>query len=88
MSTFQRRNNGIKRLHAKGDPSRPAMLLEFVVWKDGVDRSTRAVGGLYVMSMIKYFEKTPTTIPMFEDLGIDVDQEGNADYALLEFSRA
>ncbi len=29
------------------------------------------------MSMIKYFEKTPTTIPMFEDLGIYVDQEGN-----------
>eukprot|EP00961_Rhodomonas_salina_P243640 3292479-Rhodomonas_salina.1 len=38
------------------------------------------------MSMIKYFEKTPTTIPMFEDIGIDIDHEGNADYASPEFS--
>eukprot|EP00961_Rhodomonas_salina_P246788 3333873-Rhodomonas_salina.1 len=37
------------------------------------------------MSMIKYFEKTPTTIPMFEDIGIDVDQGGNADYATPDF---
>eukprot|EP00961_Rhodomonas_salina_P217805 2943438-Rhodomonas_salina.1 len=64
------------------------MLSEFVVWKDGVDHSTRAVGGLYVMFklMIKYFEKTPKTIPMFEDIGIDVDHEGNADYVSPEFS--
>eukprot|EP00961_Rhodomonas_salina_P214056 2890673-Rhodomonas_salina.1 len=85
MSAFQWRNNGIKRLHAKGDPSRPATLLEFVVWKDGVDSSTCSVGGLYVMLMIKYFEKTPKTIPMFEDLGINVDYEGNADYASADF---
>eukprot|EP00961_Rhodomonas_salina_P089006 1197198-Rhodomonas_salina.1 len=63
MSAFRWRNNGIKRLHAKGDSSRPVTLSEFVVWKDGVDHSTCAVGRLYVMSMIKYFEKTPTTIP-------------------------
>eukprot|EP00961_Rhodomonas_salina_P156622 2109010-Rhodomonas_salina.1 len=87
MSAFQWRNNWIKRLHVKGDSLRPATLSEFVVWKDGVDHSTRSVGGLYVMSMIKYFEKTPTTIPMFEDIGIDVDHEGNADYASPEFSR-
>eukprot|EP00961_Rhodomonas_salina_P273539 3696070-Rhodomonas_salina.1 len=40
------------------------------------------------MSMIKYFEKTPTTIPMFEDIRIDVDHEGNADYESPEFSRS
>eukprot|EP00961_Rhodomonas_salina_P210315 2839605-Rhodomonas_salina.2 len=42
------------------------------------------------MSMIKYFEKTPMTqtIPMFGDIGIDVDDEGNADYTLQEFSRS
>eukprot|EP00961_Rhodomonas_salina_P280122 3784515-Rhodomonas_salina.1 len=86
MLAFQWRNNRIKRLLAKGDSSRPVTLSEFVVWKDGVDCSTRAVGGLYEMSMIKYFEKTPMTIPMFEDIGIDVDHEGNADYASPEFS--
>eukprot|EP00961_Rhodomonas_salina_P105700 1422814-Rhodomonas_salina.1 len=70
MSAFQWLNNVIKKLHAKGDSSRPAML-----------------PGLYVMLMIKYFEKTPKTIPMFADIGIDVDQEGNADYATPDFPR-
>eukprot|EP00961_Rhodomonas_salina_P172575 2327359-Rhodomonas_salina.2 len=73
-------NIGIKKLHAKGNPSRPAMFPEFVVWKDGVDHLTSSVGRMYVMSMIKYFEKTLPTIPMFEDVRVEVDDKGNANY--------
>eukprot|EP00961_Rhodomonas_salina_P146940 1977971-Rhodomonas_salina.1 len=63
MSSFQWRNNGIPKLHAKNDYSKIAKLPEFVVWKDGVDRSTQAVGGAHVMRMIEYFESSAIIIP-------------------------
>eukprot|EP00961_Rhodomonas_salina_P148854 2003799-Rhodomonas_salina.1 len=70
MSSFQWLNNGIPKLHTKNDYSKITKLPEFVVWKDGVDRSTQAVSGAYVMCMIEYFESSPVIIPTFADVGV------------------
>eukprot|EP00961_Rhodomonas_salina_P265996 3595307-Rhodomonas_salina.1 len=88
MSSFQWCNNCILKLHAKNDYSKIAKLPEFVVWKDGVDRSMQAVGGAFVMHIINYFETSPVIIPTFADVGVPVDAQGHVDYESETFVRA
>eukprot|EP00961_Rhodomonas_salina_P138734 1866456-Rhodomonas_salina.1 len=67
MSTYNWKNHPFEKLHEAGSPNTPATLSSFVVWKDGVVRSTRAVGAKHIKQLIKWLMGRPELIPMFAD---------------------
>eukprot|EP00961_Rhodomonas_salina_P048640 653000-Rhodomonas_salina.1 len=88
MSSFNWKNHPLEKLHETGLPHVRATLSSFVVWKDGVIRSTSAVGGKYITKLVTWLMARPELIPMFADVGIAVDEFGNADYDSIHFNRA
>eukprot|EP00961_Rhodomonas_salina_P188035 2537724-Rhodomonas_salina.1 len=47
-----------------------------------------AVGVGYISRMITYFENSVTIVPMFNDVGVQLDAYGKADYNSVPFNRA
>eukprot|EP00961_Rhodomonas_salina_P275818 3726140-Rhodomonas_salina.1 len=79
MSYFGWKNNPIDRLHATDAYALQATESEFIEWKDGVQCSMAAVSAGYISTMITYFENSVTVVPMFNDVGVQLDAYGRAD---------
>eukprot|EP00961_Rhodomonas_salina_P074810 1004634-Rhodomonas_salina.1 len=88
MSSYNWKNHPFEKLHETGHPTLPATLSSFVVWKDGVVLSTGAVGAKHIIALIKWVMARPELILMFADVGVEVDEAGNADYSSLCFNQA
>eukprot|EP00961_Rhodomonas_salina_P256584 3467242-Rhodomonas_salina.1 len=83
---FGWKNNPIDWLHAADDYASLATESEFIEWKDCVQRSMAAVGAGYISKMIIYFENNATVVPMFDDVGVQLNAYVRADYNSVPFN--
>eukprot|EP00961_Rhodomonas_salina_P293718 3933979-Rhodomonas_salina.1 len=88
MSYFGWKNNPIYWLHATDDYASQATESKFIEWKDGVQCSMAAVSAGYISRMITYFENSVTVVPMFDNIGVQINAYGRADYNSVPFNRA
>eukprot|EP00961_Rhodomonas_salina_P212578 2870975-Rhodomonas_salina.1 len=47
-----------------------------------------AVGAGYISKMITYFENNPAVVPMFDNVGVQLDAYRRADYNSVPFNHA